>query len=211
MLEQILHVERLLPKDEKLTNIVVMGIGEPLANLDHMLSTLETVCASDGLGLSPRRITISTVGLPEKIRELADYGKPFNLAVSLHATNDKLRNEIVPVNRNIGLGEILEATEYYFSRSGRRVTYEYVLLKEINDSMKHAEELANLLRGRNAHLNLIPMNDVGETGFRGSSMKHVKLFAEKLAQDGINVTTRKRKGEDIAAACGQLRLQDKLK
>ena len=206
ILEQILRIDRLLPENDRITNVVVMGIGEPLHNLNNLLPAVDTLSDKGGLGLGARRITISTVGLPEKIRELARHGKPYNLAVSLHAPNDDLRTEIVPVNANIGIEAILEAADEYFERTGRRVTYEYVLLGNVNDHPAHARELANLLKMRNAHVNLIPMNLVDGLPFSDPSAPRTDEFVSLLQNGGVNVTVRKRKGADIDAACGQLRL-----
>lgn len=211
ILEQILRLDRLLEADERLTNIVVMGIGEPLQNLPTLLSVLDEVTDSSGLGLSPRRITISTVGLPAKIRELAQVGKPYNLAVSLHAPTNHLRDELVPVNGRIGIDAILEATDEYFSISGRRVTFEYVLLGGLNDSVEHARELGDLLQGRKAHVNLIPMNPVETLAFDEPSRARTSQFVEELEAGGVVATVRKRKGADIDAACGQLRLKQTQK
>lgn len=207
IVEQILRLDRLLPPLERITNIVVMGMGEPLANLPNLLKALATLDEKGGLGLSARRITISTVGLPEKIRELARVGKPYNLAVSLHAPNDGLRNELVPVNQNIGIEAILAAADEYFEQTGRRVTYEYVVLAERNDAVEQARELARLLRGRNAHINLIPMNAVSELPFHDPAAERLRAFIEVLENAGVTATVRKRKGADIDAACGQLRLR----
>ncbi len=207
ILEQILWLDRLLGDDERMTNVVVMGIGEPLANLKALLPALEALQAEAGPGLSARRVTISTVGLPDKIRELALLGKPYNLAVSLHAPNDRLRNELVPVNVRIGIQAILEAADEYFQRTGRRVTYEYVLLANVNDEPQHARQLASLLKRRNAHVNLIPMNGVEELSLKGSAAARTRGFVELLESAGISTTVRKQKGADIDAACGQLRLQ----
>lgn len=208
ILEQILRLDRLLDDDERITNVVVMGIGEPLQNLPILLPVLDDVTDANGLGLSPRRITISTVGLPAKIRELAAVGKPYNLAVSLHAATDQLRNELVPVNDKIGIEAILEATDEYFATSGRRVTFEYVLLGGLNDQPQHAHQLAGLLRSRNAHVNLIPMNRVETLEFDEPSQSRTAEFVEILESSGVAATVRKRKGADIDAACGQLRLKD---
>jgi 23S rRNA (adenine2503-C2)-methyltransferase len=158
--------------------------------------------------MGARRITISTVGLPEKIRELAGCGKPYNLAISLHAPNDTLRSELVPVNRNIGIEAILAAADEFFEQTGRRVTYEYVVLAERNDSREQARELAGLLYGRNAHVNLIPMNAVTELPFHDPAAERLRTFVEILEQAGVTTTVRKRKGADIDAACGQLRLRN---
>jgi 23S rRNA (adenine2503-C2)-methyltransferase len=208
ILEQIIRLDRLLDDDERITNVVVMGIGEPLQNLPILLPVLDDVTDTKGLGLSPRRITISTVGLPAKIRELAAVGKPYNLAVSLHAATDQLRDELVPVNDKIGIDAILEATDEYFATSGRRVTFEYVLLGGLNDQPQHAHQLAGLLRSRNAHVNLIPMNRVETLEFDEPSKSRTAEFVEILETSGVAATVRKRKGADIDAACGQLRLKE---
>ena len=206
ILEQVLYIDRLLGDDERITNMVVMGIGEPLANLSALLPAVDTLNEKGGMGLGARRITISTVGLPDKIRELARHGKKYNLAVSLHAPNDELRNRIVPVNDRVGVGEILAAADEYFERTGRRVTYEYVMLGGLNDAPEHARQLAALLKQRHAHVNLIPMNPVAETDFKAPTDAAISRFFDFLEQAGVPTTLRKRKGADIDAACGQLRL-----
>ena len=208
ILEQVLRLDRLLKANERITNVVVMGIGEPLANLKSLLPALDTLNEKGGLGLGARRMTVSTVGLPDGIRQLAKHGKPYNLAISLHAPNDALRNRIVPVNEKIGLDAILAAADDYFAATGRRVTYEYVLLRGLNDQLELARELGSLLRGRNAHVNLIPMNRVEPLNLDSPPSVQVTKFVAALEQSGVNVTLRKRKGADIDAACGQLRLQE---
>jgi len=208
ILDQILRIDRLLPLEERITNVVVMGMGEPLANLRHLFPALETLNEKGGMGLGARRITVSTVGLPDKMREFAACGHQYNLAVSLHAPNDELRTRIVPVNDNIGIDAILQAADEFFDRTGRRVTYEYVLLSGLNDEPEHARELADRLRGRNAHVNVIPMNAVAPLSLHGSSLDRTEQFVGVLQQEGVNVTVRKRKGADIDAACGQLRLRE---
>ena len=207
ILEQVLQMDRLLGPDERISNVVVMGIGEPLQNLKELLHALDTLNNKGGLGIGARKITISTVGLPAKIRELAQHGRQYKLAVSLHAPNDRLRTELVPPNKNIGIAEILDATEEYLLHKGRRVTYEYVMLEGRNDHKEHARELADLLRGRVAHVNLIPMNPVEELSFKEPSSVSAYAFAKILEDAGVPATIRKRKGEDIDAACGQLRLK----
>ncbi len=182
-----------------------MGMGEPLANLDALLEALDVATAQDGLGIGARHITISTVGLPAKMRRLADLGKQYHLAVSLHAPNDALRSEIVPTNDKTGLQEILAAADYFFAKTGRQVTYEYVLLSGINDAPEHARELARLLQGRHAHVNLIPFNDVPGLPYRRPKPLELSAFVETLRAAGISVKVRKRKGAQIDAACGQLR------
>jgi 23S rRNA (adenine2503-C2)-methyltransferase len=205
MVEQMLRLASLLPADERLSHIVVMGMGEPLANLDHLLAALDEAASPTGLGISHRRITISTVGLPPAIHRLAELDARFHLAVSLHAPNDELRNQLVPVNKNIGIEAIVEAADKYFEVSGRRLTFEYVLLGEINDRPEHAHELAALLRGRMALLNVIPYNPVAGLPYQTPSRNAQQRFMSILHEAGINVQIRERKGDEIDAACGQLR------
>jgi 23S rRNA (adenine2503-C2)-methyltransferase len=205
ILEQLLRSRNLLPADQRLSHIVVMGMGEPLANLDNLLAALEVATATDGLGLSARHVTISTVGLPAKMRRLADLKKQYHLAVSLHAPNDALRNEIVPTNDKTGITVILNAADYFYAQTRRQVTYEYVLLRDVNDAPRHAEELARLLQGRQAHVNLIPFNDVEGLPYRRPLPEAVTEFVGRLRRRGLTVHVRKRKGADIDAACGQLR------
>jgi 23S rRNA (adenine2503-C2)-methyltransferase len=190
---------------QRLSHIVVMGMGEPLANLDNLLEALEIATSKDGLGIGARHITISTVGLPLKIRKLADLGEQYHLAVSLHAPTDELRNQIVPTNHKTGLDAILDAAAYFFEKTGRQVTYEYVLLAGLNDEPMHARQLTGLLRGRRAHVNLIPFNDVEGLPYRRPSPESLQAFVNILQQGGISVKVRKRKGSQIDAACGQLR------
>src|SRR5205823_2502362 len=155
---------------------------------------LEFATAKDGLGISARHITISTVGLPAKIRRLADLGKQYHLAVSLHAPHDALRTRIVPTNAQTGLEAILSAADYFFERTGRQVTYEYVLLHNLNDAHEHARELAGLLRHRHAHVNLIPFNDVEGLPYRRPTTEALAAFTGELRGAGISVKVRKRKG-----------------
>jgi 23S rRNA (adenine2503-C2)-methyltransferase len=205
ILEQLLRLRNLLPAEQRLTHIVVMGMGEPLANLDNLLAALEAAGAKEGLGIGARHITISTVGLPVKIRRLADLGKQYHLAVSLHAPNDNVRTRIVPTNEKTGLPAILAAADYFFERTGRQVTFEYVLLRGINDSAEQARELAGLLNGRQAHVNLIPFNDVAALPYRRPADEALTTFIHELRRAGVSVKVRKRKGSEIDAACGQLR------
>lgn len=207
ILEQMLRLQRLLPADERLSHIVMMGMGEPLANLDNVTRALGLASADEGLGISARRITISTVGLPPAIRRLAELDCRYHLAVSLHAPNDELRDRLVPVNRKIGIAAILEAADDFFAKTGRRLTFEYVLLDQINDRPVHAEELGRLLAGRVALLNVIPYNPVAGLPYRTPSKKAIADFREILERQGITVKFRQRKGDKINAACGQLRRQ----
>jgi len=205
ILEQILSMRNLLPADERLTNIVVMGMGESLANLDNLIKGLDLVCSPEGLGLSPRRATISTVGLPDKIRKLAAMDRPYNLAVSLHAATEALRDQLVPVNEKIGLTAVMEAADAYFQQTGRQVTFEYVLLHGVNDRPEDAQALGRLLARRKAHANLIPYNPVAGVPFERPSQDAVRQFVDTLRRWNVSVTVRKTKGRPIDAACGQLR------
>lgn len=205
IIEQMLRLQRLLPADERLSHIVMMGMGEPLANLDAVLAALEVARDPKGLGISPRRITISTVGIPKSIDRLAQHSTPFHLAISLHAPNDALRNRLVPVNRKIGIEDILAAADRYFEATGRRLTFEYVLLAGINDSPQSALELVRLLRGKVSMLNVIPYNAVAGLPYETPDADAIRNFRSILLEGGINVMFRQRKGTGIDAACGQLR------
>ncbi|MCH2178046.1 MAG: 23S rRNA (adenine(2503)-C(2))-methyltransferase RlmN [Mariniblastus sp.] len=207
ILEQMLSLQRLLPEDERISHIVMMGMGEPLANVENVVTALHWASAENGLGISPRRITISTVGLPPAIEKLAELDSRYHLAISLHAPNDELRNQLVPVNKKIGIAPLLEAADFYFDVSGRKLTFEYVLLAGINDQPQHAEELSQILYGRTAILNVIPYNPVEGLPFRTPSSETIARFREILESKNIVVKFRQRKGDKINAACGQLRRQ----
>lgn len=205
IVEQMLRLQHLLPREERLSHIVMMGMGEPLANLQRVLGALDVAKSPEGLGISPRRVTISTVGLPTAIDKLAQHAVPYNLAVSLHAPNDPLRDKLVPVNKKIGLDAVMKAADRYFAASGRRLTFEYVLLGEENDSQTCAEQLARLMRGRPVMLNIIPYNPVAGLPYKTPSTASIRHFREVLERNGVNVNFRVRKGGEIDAACGQLR------
>jgi len=205
ILEQVLRLDRLLDPGERLSHVVVMGMGEPLANLDNLLPALEQVSGKDGLGISARRITVSTVGLPPAMRRLTEAGARYRLAVSLHAPNDALRNELVPVNAKIGMESILLEADGYFEQSGRQLTFEYVLLGGLNDREEHARQLAGLLRHREALLNVIPYNPVAGLPYETPSPQAQQAFRAILEAAGVRVKFRHRKGDKIDAACGQLR------
>jgi 23S rRNA (adenine2503-C2)-methyltransferase len=206
ILEQLVRLRNLVrDPPARLTHIVVMGMGEPLANLDNLLESLAVAGDRRGLGIGARHITISTVGLPARIRRLADLGKQYHLAVSLHAPNDPLRTRIVPTNDKTGIAAILDAADYFFEKTGRQVTYEYVVLGGLNDGPDHAKELARLLAGRKAHVNLIPWNDVEGLPYRRPADNDLTRFIDTLRRAGVSVKVRKRKGSEIDAACGQLR------
>jgi len=206
IVEQMLKLQRLLNPEERLSHIVMMGMGEPLANLARVLEALEIAKDGEiGLGISPRRITISTVGLPPAIDRLAESNSPYQLAISLHAPNDELRTRLVPVNKNIGIAPLMDAADRYFDATGRRLTFEYVLLKDLNDSSACAEQLVKLLRRKTAMLNVIPYNPVPGLPYETPAPEAIHEFRKILMEGGINVMFRQRKGNDIQAACGQLR------
>ncbi len=205
ILEQMLQLQRLLKPEERLSHVVCMGMGEPLANLDRLMPALAAAAAKDGLGIGVRKITVSTVGLPPAIRRLAEQNCQYHLAVSLHAPNDALRTQLMPTNRHIGIEAIMAAADEYFEKTGRRVTYEYILLAGVNDGPTEAEQLVSLLRGRPSLVNLIPYNPVRGLKFRTPRPSAVARFVEILEQGGLNAAIRHRKGARIDAACGQLR------
>jgi len=205
IVEQMLRLRQLLGEGERLRHVVVMGMGEPLLNLDAVLPALAAAADPKGLAVGVRRVTISTVGLPRGIRRLAREQCPYHLAVSLHAPDDDLRNRLVPANRGVGVAAILAAADEFFEATGRRVTFEYVLLSGINDRPEHARQLVDLLRGRPALVNLIPYNPVPGLPFRTPRPEATARFAEILAHGGLTAAVRHRKGDRIAAACGQLR------
>jgi 23S rRNA (adenine2503-C2)-methyltransferase len=206
IMAQVLQVKHTLKKrDSELKSLVLMGSGEPLDNFEAILAFLEAVQDPKRLGMSLRHVTLSTSGLVPKIRELADWGRPLTLAVSLHASNNTLRDQIMPVNKAYPLLSLLAACDEFTVKTGRRVTYEYILIEGLNDQAEHAAELAVLLRKRLCHVNLIPLNAVPELGLRPSPHPVVAQFAKILQNKGVTVTVRRRLGADIAAACGQLR------
>ena len=210
IIEELVLLRNLLPEGDRLSHIVVMGMGEPLANLDALVEALDAAGAKDGLGIGARHITISTVGLPAKIRRLAELGKQYHLAVSLHAPDDELRTRIVPTNSKTGLEDILAASDEFFQRTGRQVTFEYVLLGGINDGLPQAQALVRLMQGRRPLINLIPFNEVAGLRYRRPTDASLHAFAECLRSAGLSVKVRKRKGSEIDAACGQLRRQVEL-
>ncbi|MFO0968425.1 MAG: 23S rRNA (adenine(2503)-C(2))-methyltransferase RlmN [Gemmataceae bacterium] len=187
MMEQLLLLRNLPSADPsaetpaRLTNIVVMGMGEPLANLDNLIAAVDWAGSKSGLGIGARHITISSVGLPAKIRRLADLGKQYNLAVSLHAPTNALRTQIVPTNDKTGLEDILAAADYFFEKTGRQITFEYVLLGGLNDDVSHARQLAKLLEGRQAHVNLIPFNDVEGLPYRRPTTEALTVFTARCS------------------------------
>ena len=206
IMAQLLLVKNELSKEGKqLKGFVLMGSGEPLDNYEAVFSFLEAVQDHERLGMSLRHVTLSTCGLAPRLRRLAELGRPLNLAVSLNAPNNALRNRLMPINRRYPLEELLAACDEYAKKTGRRVTYEYILIDGVNDWPEHAAQLAALLAGRPAHVNLIRFNAVSELGFMPGVPAAAREFARILRERQINVTVRRRLGTDIDAACGQLR------
>lgn len=203
MLDQIYCIQR--DTGERISNVVIMGTGEPLDNYDHVVRFLGMISDELGQNISQRNITLSTCGIVPKMRELADRKLQITLALSLHAATDQKRQELMPVARRYTLAEVLEACRYYFGQTKRRLTFEYSLVGGENDSEEDAVRLAELIRGLNCHVNLIPVNPIKERDFTQSDKKIVEKFKNKLEKYRINVTIRREMGRDIDGACGQLR------
>ncbi len=207
IVEQALHIKNHLLPDERLTNIVFMGIGEPLANYDNVIKAIRSINAEWGLGIGARHITISTVGIIDGIRRLAQEGLQVNLAISLHASDDTTRSKIIPSNRKTGIKDIIAAAREYFEVTRRDISFEYTLINGINSSKQDAESLARLFKGIQCNINVLPLNPVEEFTLRPPSEETIELFCKTLGKHGLVVTMRKKKGDTIHAACGQLRLQ----
>lgn len=209
--EQVLVARARLPEGRKLTNLVVMGMGEPMLNLDGLLPALQRIHDRDGIGLGARRITVSTSGYPRQMQRFAEADPSYNLAVSLHAADDTLRKELVPTATH-PVKEIVAAAHSYFGQKSREVTYEVVLLEGKNDRRADANVMIDVLRGMPCTVNLIPWNPVDEIvelhGLQRPQSQRVDAFAEHLRQGGLNVTVRRQRGADRSAACGQLRLRE---
>jgi 23S rRNA (adenine2503-C2)-methyltransferase len=205
IVEQVLHVVRGLPEGERLSSVVVMGIGEPLLNALNLVKALRILKASWGLGIGYNRITLSTVGVIGQIPELVRQKVTPNLAVSLHAPNDAIRGEVVPTMKNVRLMDVVKAALEYKNATNKQVTFEYVLLEGVNDDKKHALELGKKLRGTRVKVNVIPFNKVEELSYRAPSRERVDRFVEALGGCGVPVMVRKRKGDEVSGACGQLR------
>ncbi len=190
---------------ERISNIVMMGMGEPLDNFDNVLRFLENVNNPLGLNIGHRHITLSTCGLVDRICELADMELQITLSISLHATNDEKRSQIMPINRKYNIEKLLDACKYYIEKTGRRISFEYTLIRGVNDTQKEAESLLKLTKGMLCHINLIPVNEVRESGFSASDKGAVERFRGILEKGGVSATVRREMGSDISAACGQLR------
>lgn len=206
IVRQILMIEEDI--GERISSVVVMGIGEPFDNYDNIMDFIRIINSPFGIAIGARHITVSTSGLVPKIMKYANEDLQTNLAISLHAPNDELRNKIMKVNKAYNITELINAIKYYIEKTNRRVTIEYVMLNMVNDSEDNAIELANLLRGMNVYVNLIPYNETSHIEYKKSSNDRVMKFYDTLKRCGINVTVRREFGGNIDAACGQLRANE---
>lgn len=203
MLDQIYAISK--DTGERVSNIVVMGTGEPLDNFDTLVKFIKLISNSDGLNISQRNITVSTCGLVPRIYDLSREDFQITLALSLHATNDEKRRELMPIANKYSIEELMEACSAYFNNTGRRISFEYALVGGVNDTRDDAQELSALAKRVNAHVNLIPVNPIKERAYVRSSHEAIVAFKNKLEKNGINVTIRRELGSDIDGACGQLR------
>ena len=203
MLDQIYRIQK--ETGERVSNVVVMGSGEPLDNFDYLLKFIEMITNRDGLQISQRNITVSTCGIVPQMYELADKNLQITLALSLHAPNDEVRKTLMPIANAYALKDIMDACDYYFEKTGRRMTFEYSLVSGVNDNEEEAKALSLLIGQRNCHINLIPVNPIKERNFVQSDRKNIENFKKLLEKNGINVTIRREMGRDIDGACGQLR------
>ena len=200
----LLNQESIKHFGRKLTNVVVMGMGEPLNNTDNVLAALDMAFSEQGLAMSPQRITLSTVGIVKELYRLADMKPKFNIAISLHSAIDEVRSSIMPVNKSNPLGKLSEALKYFHKQTGKRITFEYLLIRDVNDSIKDAKALAEFCRSFPSKINLIEYNETPHSQFRKSPPERVREFMNFLENRNMVVTLRRSKGSDIAAACGQL-------
>lgn len=203
MLEEIYYIQRY--SKERVSNIVLMGSGEPMDNFDNVLAFVKAISDENGLHISQRNITISSCGLTEKIKELADSNVQVTLALSLHAADDETRKQLMPIAYKYSIREVLEACQYFFDKTGRRITFEYSLVAGVNDTKEEAAKLVHLIKGMNCHVNLIPVNPIKERDFKRSTKVNIASFKGHLEKNGINATVRREMGSDIQGACGQLR------
>ena len=190
---------------ERISNVVVMGTGEPMDNYDNLLKFITLLTDENGLNISQRNLTVSTCGIVPRMRQLADEKLSITLALSLHASNQKKRLELMPVANKYDIHDVIDACKYYFDQTGRRVTFEYSLVGGVNDTDEDARELSQLIHGMNCHVNLIPVNPIKERDYVQSNVAVIAAFKNKLEKNGINVTVRREMGRDIDGACGQLR------
>jgi 23S rRNA (adenine2503-C2)-methyltransferase len=213
MVGQIIVMNNLLKeegKGEVVTHVVIMGTGEPFDNYDNVMDFIRIANHPKAFAIGARRITVSTCGIVPRIYQYADEGMQVNLAISLHAPNDALRSKLMRINQTYGLDQLIDAVKYYVFKTGRRVTFEYILLSGVNDAVAYADQLSDLIRGIEAYVNLIPYNTIDEKGYRRSDDLAVREFQNRLTKRGITSTIRKEFGADIDAACGQLRAKEKM-
>ena len=203
MLDQVMFSG--LDAGKRISNIVLMGIGEPLDNFENVIKFLSLVNNPLGMNIGMRHISLSTCGLAENIDKLGVYNLQLTLSVSLHAADDETRSRIMPVNKRFGVERLLKSCDDYFAKTGRRISYEYAMISGVNDSVRHAEIISEKLKGKGSHLNLILLNNVEEREFEPSTAKNIKAFTRVLDKNSINYTFRRRLGSDIDASCGQLR------
>lgn len=211
ILGQIVAINKLIGgsiKNRKITNIVLMGSGEPLDNFDNVVKFLKIVTSTDTFNISVRNISVSTCGIPSKIEALADLGLAVTLCVSLHAPNDTIRKKIMPIAKSYNIASVIEAAQYYHTMTNRRVIIEYTLIDGVNSSPRHAEALAGLLQGLTCHVNLIALNDVPERGLKGVDDKTRDIFLHTLIKHRVSATIRRSLGDDVGGACGQLRSKE---
>lgn len=211
IVEQVVKVQQTLDEvGERVSHVVIMGIGEPFDNYDAMMKFLKVINHEKGLNIGARHITVSTSGIIPKIYQFADEQLQINFALSLHAPNQELRERLMPIARAYKLDKLMEAIRYYTNKTGRRVTFEYGLFGGVNDSIEHAEELAQLIKGIKSHVNLIPVNYVPERDYVRTPRNQIFAFEKALKKNGVNVTIRREHGSDIDAACGQLRAKERV-
>lgn len=203
MVVQILEVERL--ESLRISHVVLMGIGEPFDNYENVISFLHIINSGKGIDIGARHITVSTSGIIPKIKDFIQDGKQVNLAISLHASNDELRSQIMPINKAYPLNELMITLKEYIKKTNRRVTFEYIMIKNVNDTIKCAEELSHLVQGMNCYINLIPYNETSHIEYERSPKENILAFYDILKKNKINVTIRKEFGSEVMAACGQLR------
>lgn len=203
MVLQILSIEEILHL--RVSHIVLMGIGEPFDNYDHIISFIDIINSGKGMDIGARHITVSTCGIVPKIKDFIGNGRQVNLAISLHASNDALRSQLMPINKVYPLKELIAVLKQYIQKTNRRVTFEYILLEKINDFEQNALELAHLIHGMNAYVNLIPYNETSHIEYKKSNQKRILKFYDILKKNHIQVTIRREFGSEVMAACGQLR------
>jgi len=206
MVGQVLEIEELI--QERISSIVIMGIGEPLDNYENIIKFIKIINDPKGIQIGARHITLSTCGLVPKIKELENFEIQINLAISLHAPNNEIRDLLMPINKAYPIEVLIKAIKEYIEKTNRRVTMEYILLKNVNDSVNNAKELAKLLRGMNVYVNLIPYNETKNLEFQKSEKNTINAFYDTLQKEKINVTVRREFGSKISAACGQLRSKE---